>query len=433
MLLAYALPATPLALLGLPLYVYLPSYYAGERGLGLAAVGLVLLLARLWDVVADPLVGIASDRFELRFGRRRPWLIAALPLLLLAVAMLFWPAEGSGLAYLLIWTMALYLAWTMLQLPYSAWGAELSEDYHERTRIAGVREAAAILGTVLAASLPLFLAGNGDQGQALAALGRAILLLMPVTVVIAVAAVPEPARRLKERLGFRSGVAALLRNHPLRRLIAAYLLNGIANALPATLVLLFIEHRLQARDWSGVLLLAYFLSGIAAVPLWLRLSRHLGKHRTWCVAMLWNVAIFALVPLLGAGDAWWFLLICIATGACLGADLTLPSAMWADVVDFDAAETGSERAGLFFALWGMATKLALALAVGIAFPLLDLAGFSTARGASPTGLWALVLLYSLVPVGFKLGAIGLLWGFEIGPAEQTQLRRRIESMAKRPG
>lgn len=430
-LVAYGLPALPAAALGLPLYVFLPTFYATELGLSLAAVGAALLGARLWDVATDPVIGALSDRTGSRFGRRRPWLVAGLPLLVLSVWMLFRPADGAGIGYLATWSAALYLGWTMLALPHSAWGAELSDDYHERARISAAREVALVAGTLVAAGLPIAvgLDGQDDPGAVLAALALLLAVGLPVTVGLAVSLVPDSRAATVPPVPWRQAGALLAANRPFVRLIAAYLVNGVANGLPATLFLLFVAHVLAAPEMQGPLLFTYFLCGILGVPVWLALSRRLGKHRAWCVAMIANCLIFAWVPLLGAGDVGPFLAICVLSGLCLGADLVLPSAIQADVVDVDTAAGGGRRTGLYFAFWGMATKLALALAVGTAFPLLDLAGFRAGAESNPaTALLVLALLYGAAPVAFKIVAVTLMWRFPLDQAAQDVLRRRIRAI-----
>jgi len=431
---AYGLPALPAAALGLPLYVFLPTVYAGP-GLPLAAVGTALLLARLWDVATDPMIGVLSDRTGSRFGRRRPWLVAALPLLVLAAWMLLRPADGAGIGYLAGWSVALYLGWTMLALPHYAWGAELSDDYHERSRISAAREVAVVLGTLLAAGLPVVLGidGEAEPAAALAALAPLLAIGLPATVVLAVLAVPDRAGQTATAVPWREAGALLAANRPFRRLIVAYLVNGVANGLPATLFLLFVGHVLAAPAMQGPLLFAYFLCGVLGVPAWLALARRIGKHRAWCWAMIANCAVFAWAPLLGPGEVGAFLAICILSGLCLGADLVLPSAIQADVVDVDTAAGGGRRTGLYFGFWGMATKLALALAVGVAFPLLDLAGFQadTATNGTANGtaaLTALALLYGVAPVAFKLVAVALMWRFPLDAAAQAGLRDRIRQI-----
>ena len=420
-LLAYALPGLPLAALTLPLYIYLPALYADELGLGLSIVGAILLAARLADVAFDPLAGWLSDRFRSRLGRRKPFLLLATPLALIALYKLFIPEPGAGPGYLLGWTLLLYAAYTLLTLPYWAWGAELSDDYDERSRIVGAREGAVVLGTVVAAALPAAL-GAASKAIALAALAWLVIASLPAAVAVALWRAPEAAAPPPKALAFRRSARLIWRNGPFRRLLLAYLLNGTANGLTATLFLLFVEHRLQEPERAGVLLLVYFLCGVASVPIWVGLSRRMGKHRAWAAALGCCSVFFLAAPLLGPGDFGWFLAICVATGLCLGADLALPGSMQADVVDLDRARGGGERAGLFFALWAMATKLALALAVGVAFPLLDLLGFDPQTGE---GSWALAGLYAAAPIAIKLCAIAPIWRFPIDAKRQARLRALI--------
>lgn len=428
----YAAPALPLAMLTLPVYVVLPPHYAGTLGLGLGTVGAVLLLARLWDAVSDPLVGFLSDRIPTPFGRRRPWIALGLPVTLLGVWQLMLPPEGADAWHLGVWSAVLYTGWTLMVVPLTAWGAELSDDYHERTRISGAREGAVVLGTMAALALPAALGagGAGEEGRTLAIIGWATVILLPLSLVSLMYAVPERPAEASPPIGFRRGVAVLAGNGPFRRLVAAYLLNGVANGLPATLFLPFVGQGLGAGGQAGILLSVYFACGVGAVPLWIGLSRRFGKHRTWSAAMVAACLAFAPVPLLGPGDFWPFLAICVFTGLMLGADLVLPTAMQADVVDIDRMRTGgARRTGLYFALWSLATKLSTALAVGLAFPLLEAVGFRTEGPNDATPLAVLALTYSALPIAFKLGAVALLWSYPLDEARQAAIRRRIERRA----
>ncbi|MEM7171184.1 MAG: MFS transporter [Pseudomonadota bacterium] len=454
----YALPALPLALLFLPLYVTLPTHYSTDLGLSLTAVGTVLFLARLWDVVTDPLIGILSDRARRRppslLSHRKTWMLLGMPLIMVSAAALFLPGQtetGPQLAswqWLFVWSLLLYLGTTTVMLPYAAWGAELSGDYHERSRITGWREALAVLGTLLAVGLPAALLL--DRADSLLANGLILWLLLPLTIFLACKFVPDrhrpgaaavtptqapaPAPATTSPLPGRVQLKSLWRNRPFVRLIAAYFLNGVANGLPATLFLLFVEYRLERPDWAGPLLFLYLALGVLGIPLWLKLSQRWGKHRIWCGAMIWAALVFACVPFLGPGDEIWFALICVLTGICLGADLALPPSMQADVIDLDRLQTRQERAGLYFAIWGVATKLALALAVGLAFPLLDLAGFQTVAaqgstaatpGNTAAALLALALLYSLLPALFKLAAVACMTGYPLNQKTQERVHDLI--------
>lgn len=429
-LLAYGGVGMPLAVVGLPLYVFLPTHYAEHTGLGVTLVGLLLLLARLLDVITDPLVGHLSDRVPGAW-RRRAVMLSGLPLLLLSVPLLFRPPEEAGIGYLLAFSTLVYLGWTLVALPYAAWGAELSDDYHERSRITAAREGFVVLGTVTAAALPAVLGLQDDAGAALGTLAVLLWILLPPAFLILLWRVPERPGRLPP-VAWRSGWALLLTNRPFRRLLFAWILNGTANAIPATLFLLFVTHVLEAPEHAGPLLLVYFVTGIGALPVWLRLARHLPKHRVWTLSMLLASAFFIWVPFLGSGDVLVFYGITVLTGLSLGVDLALPAAMQADVIDQDTANGGGERAGLFFGLWGMATKLALALAVGLSFPLLGLAGFTTDGSNGSGALLALALTYAGLPVLFKLAAMALIWRFPIDAEVQHALRERIRAREDDP-
>jgi Na+/melibiose symporter-like transporter len=405
--LVYGLPALPLAMLGIPMYVFLPGFY-GEQ-LGLAAVGSALLVARLWDVVTDPAIGLLGDRLNTRLGRRRPLMLAGTPLLLFSAWQLFRPPADVDLTYLLGWGLAAYLGWTLVSLPYTAWGAELSTDYDRRASITASRESFMIVGTLLAVAWPS-LAGSGRaDADALRGLAWVLVATLPLSVALTCRLVPEK-RVASAPPGWQRGWALIRGNRPFQRLMLAYVLNGMANGLPATLFTLFVAHVLQAPERTGMLLIVYFLSGVAALPLWLWLARRLGKHRSWALSMLWNCAVFCWVPLLGAGDVNAFLVICVLSGLSVAVDMALPAAIQADLVDLDTSRGGGERAGLYFGLWNMATKLALALAVGLAFPLLEWVGFD-AQSVDSQGQLALALCYGALPIVFKLMATALVWRF----------------------
>jgi len=420
----YGLPGLPLAALGLPLYIYLPTFYAQQLGIGLAAVGTALLIARVSDVLTDPLIGMLSD--WLPIPSRRKWLMAiATPLLILAIWALFIPPDGAGFRWLLSWSLLVYLAWSLLTLPYTAWGAELSGDYDQRSTITASRESFVLIGTLVAAGLPLAMGiGSDAPGEALTVLAQFLAILLPVTVLLCILKVPEPNRR-SDPIGFRAGLALLKQNRLFIRLLFAYLMNGIANGLPATLFLLFVSYVLVLPEQFGLLLSAYFVSGLIGLPIGIKLAQRFNKHRVWGSSMLWAVVIFAWVPSLGAGDFVPFLIICILSGLSLGIDMALPASIQADVIDLDSAEGGGQRSGFFFGLWGMATKLSLALAVGIAFPLLDALGFDTQTAPVDNNLLALSVLYGLLPIPFKLLAAWTIWRFPLGRQQHQAVQQQL--------
>lgn len=432
----YAFPAFAVAVPTIPIYVFLPTFYAETMGLGLAATGLALLVARAFDVVTDPLVGIASDRLRLRWGRRKPWIAVGAVVGAVSLYQLLSPPEGVGTVYLAAWAVALYVGWTLVSVPYNAWGAELSGDYHERSRITGAREAVIVVGILSASFVPaVAAAADWTEAEGLEAIAWLTIAAGAPAFALLLARVPEPPAAPLRRppAGERwRAVAEIASNRPFLRLLGAWFVNGLANGLPAVLFPLYLQHGLEAdRVEQGMLIATYFLAAVLAIPLWLRLSRRYGKHRTWCAAMIVACAAFVWVPLLEPGAIGAFLVICIVTGASLGADLALPPAMQADVIDLDRLRSGKARAGVFFALWGVATKAAAACAVGFAFPALELFGFRAGADNAPEALFALAMIYAALPCVLKAGAIAVVWNHPITANRQMAIRRRLEARARR--
>jgi GPH family glycoside/pentoside/hexuronide:cation symporter len=433
-LLAYAAPGLALAIPTLPVYVHLPYLYGDLLGIGLAATGMILLSARAFDMVSDPAIGYLSDRVATRWGRRKPWILAGAPIAAVALVMLLDPPDGAGAGYLLWCLLALYAGWTLIAVPYTAWGAELSGSYHERTRITSLREGAGILGILIAVGIPALALANGMD------LPGALSLIAWVTVVAGGAALCWAMYDVPDRPGemlppvplgtlLITAGRSLRDNGPFRRLIAAWLVNGFSNGVPAVLFLFFLQHVLGVGEaGQGAFMLAYFLSAILAVPVWMRLSGRWGKHRVWSTSMLASCLMFAGVPFIDAGNAWLFFIVCVVTGAALGADLALPPSMQADVVDYGNWRFPGADAGLLFAFWSMATKGAQALAAGVALPLVSVLGFDPAV-PNDQGRLALAAVYAWLPLAFKIFAIALVWRFPITARRQRAIRQRLARRA----
>ena len=439
-LIAYGLPAFALAMPTIPAFVYLPALYA--EGLGLSAAGLVLLAARSVDVISDPIIGVVSDRYETRWGRRKPWIFLGALLAGFALIRLFQPPQDVTASYLMIWAIVLYLGWTLIAVPYTAWGAELSDDYHERSKITGLREGLTLIGILAAGAIPAIAAGMGwSEAEGLAAVSWTAIALGGPAILLLLLRVPEvpPSGGDDDKpqsFSIESAVRAarvMAGNKPFVRLLSAWFINGMANGIPAALFLLYLEFGLEASaSQRSVLILAYFVSGVLSIPLWVPLSRRFGKHKVWCWAMVLTCLAFIWVPTLVPGQIAAFAVICVVTGMGLGADLALPPALQADVVDFDRLRSGKARAGLFFALWSMSTKLALAVGVGVTFPALEALGFSADGGNSASALQSLAVIYAGVPVVLKCIAIAVIWTFPITRERQELIRRRLDRRATQP-
>lgn len=419
--LLYSLPALALAIPTLPAHVLVPTYYAQSLGLGLAATGTAIFIARVIDVLADPLVGFASDRA----GRRKPFVAAGAVIAAFALYAVFSPPAAPGAVYLGFWYALLYIGWSLVMVAYTAWGAELSTDYAERSRITSWREGAGLIGISIAATLPALLQQVGWQQDAAMEMTAVVAICLGAPALfLALRFVPEGRQRPQIVGRWHLAVAD---NPPFRRLLAAWFINGVANGLPAGLFPLFITLRLGADGpQTGLVLLIYFAAALVSLPCWLWLLRRIDKHRLWSLAMAGAILAFLVVPLLPHGAIVAFAGICVLTGFALGADLALPPAIQADVVDFDRWRHGTERAGLYFALSNMSAKLSGAIALGLAFPLLAFLGLDINAEASAAGdTLALAVIYAWVPCVFKAIAAAMMWNFPLDRKTQAMIAQEI--------
>jgi GPH family glycoside/pentoside/hexuronide:cation symporter len=429
----YGSAAFVLGLPTIPLLVLLPPFYAETMGLGLTATGIALFAARTLDVFSDPVVGYVSDRQNSRRGGRKPLIAAGALLGAISTYYLLTPENSVGVWYLGLWAGILYLGWTLINIPYLAWGASLSNDYQGRAQLTSVREVFTLLGILTAAAVPAIAASYGYSEQislgfiAWGTIGIG-LILFPVLLF----SVPEPRKPRTARLTAKTVLASIKQNKPFGLLIVGWFLNSLANGIPAVLFILFMKHVLAASDVErGILTTIYFLAGIIGIPIWLALSARVGKHRSWCFAMILACCAFALVPILDNGDIVAFACICALTGVTLGADMALPPAIQADVAEYEYFRSGYEATGTLFAIWSMITKLSFGLSVLIAFPMLDALGFDPQLSPQDNNLVALAMIYAVVPIVLKAGAIILLWHYPLTAQKQAVIRQHIEKRTRR--
>lgn len=423
---AYALPQAALSIPLIPVSVLLPSFYAQDLGLGFVLTGAVLLGARLIDIVTDPLIGTLSDHTTSPLGRRKPYMIAGGVLAVISLFALGRPVDASDALFLFVWSFLLYLGWTMTAIPYQTLAAELTPDYHRRTRLTSWRELSGLVGILVAVSVPFAVArfaGPPDNPLYVVALTTAAAgaaTFLPFMILVR-----EPPPRATERHFDGAnpfGSASPFRGNPLfLRLVSAWFVNGFANGLPAALLPVYVDTVLGLGETERYrFLFLYVIASIGCLPLWMRAAGRFGKDRAWIGAMTLASVSFLPAVFLGTGDGTWFAVICLVTGACLGADLALPPAMQADVADFDRLRSGRDRTAQLFGWWSLAAKLATALAIGLGFALIG----TTSEAGAPSRL-PVALLYAGLPVALKCSAIALMRGYRLNDRRTRAVQRRL--------
>jgi GPH family glycoside/pentoside/hexuronide:cation symporter len=400
----YALFAGLLAMAGLPIYIHAPKFYVDEYGVSLAALGTALFLLRMLDFVQDPALGWLAGATRRRRGAAVALASAVMALAMVGLFAVTPPIEP--LWWFALTLTALFSAFSFLTISFYAQGVQKAEamgaDGH--VRLAAWRETGSLLGVCLAAAAPTGLMLVVDAPFTAFAAG---FVAAALAAVLAMRAEWGAGAKIAQDTGFR----AVLGDALARRLLLIALLNAMPVAVTSTLFLFFVESRLQLPGWEGPLLLLFFLSAAVAAPLWGRLAAAYGARRMLLVGMVLAIVTFAFAATLGPGDGIAFAVICVASGAALGADLTLLSAIFARRMARIAPEAGAA-----FGLWAFVTKATLAIAAIVILPLLDRAGFSAGADNPEDALYLLTIFYAIVPCGLKLGAIALL---ALTPVEET--------------
>ena len=393
----YAVFAAMLACAGLPIYIHAPFFYVETYGVSLAALGGVLFALRLFDVVQDPALGFLAQRLRQRRG-----MAVAAGVAVMAMSMIGLFAIAPPIAP--IWWFALtmtglFSAFSFLNISMYAQGVQAAPKLGENgyLRLAAWRETGALIGVCVASVAPTVLAFTGAPFAGFA-LGFALLCLAAFWLM----------RRDWTATDIASGsvfaeFATVLSDPIARRLLAVALLNAAPVAVSSTLFLFYVDSVLLAPGWEGPLLLLFFVAAAATAPVWTRLAERFGARPMLLSAMVLAILAFSLVLLLGPGDTLPFALICLASGAALGADFALLPALFARRMEAVAPEAGAA-----FGLWSFVSKFTLAFAAAVLLPALELAGFQSGEGNSEAALRLLTYLYALVPCFLKLGAIALL-------------------------
>jgi GPH family glycoside/pentoside/hexuronide:cation symporter len=415
---AYGAPTFAVAYLLFFVQFYFLKFATDVLLLAPALVSVLFGAAKMWDGVSGPLIGSWSDRSRSRLGRRRPFLLAALPLLAFGFVMLWSVPSGLGGAALVAWiAIALFVffgAFDLYTLPHMALGAELSTDSHERTRLFGVRQASFTIGIMLAFG-GIQYAMNAESPRQAAA-----LLAIPVAIVAAVVlAIPPLALREPERVDRRGGTGIVagfrdvLATSASRRLLAVQFVEAVGVGAVGTMAPYIAEYLLGQPEVVGVLPAAYVVSGVLAIPLWVRVSKSFGKRETWIAAMAIAALAFAGIWTVGRGDFVLLMALLVVAGAAMGCGGVLGNALLADVIDVDERRTGERKEGVYSAAMLLALKVGTAIALALSGPIMTVTGFAPNVAQSESSLLGIRILFAGMPcVGFVIGA-WLFRGFRL--------------------
>ena len=428
---AFALPCVPVAAMLMPVVVYLPNYYATDLGVSLGAIGFAFGIVRLFDLWLDPTLGFLIDRTNTRFGRFKPWLVAGLPIAVLAVWMLFMARPGIDGNYILFWLVLGFLGQSMATMAHVTWAARLAPEYGQRARVFSWWQGFTVAGMLIVLAMPpLMKIGFGlDYGQGVRAMGWFVVLSLPVAILLALLAIHEPESPPNTQSATWRHYLDLIRRPSSMRLLASDILLGTGPVIAGTLFFFYFD---AIRGWdrseAGLLLLLYFIGALLGAPFWGRLGQAIGKHRALAIAAV-AYAVAQVSVLIAPEGLVWGIVTMILAGLPYSAGPILLRAMMADLGDEERLKSGVDRSGLMFGLLSGAVKIGSAVAVFASVSALEFFGFKADSGAEngPRALFVLSVSFAVVPALLALAGAALVTGHSMDKAAHDTIRKALEA------
>ena len=432
--LALSTLAFPLSGIGLPLGVYLSPFYADEIGLGVALTGMLFMALRLLDMLLDPTIGHLVDSFNSKWGRARPWIVASVPMLMLAAYFVYMPPrEGASAVYFVLWMVVLYVGSTMLIIARNAWVADIATDYDDRSRHFVMIEMASVLSMLFLLIIPVIIANNGgDRFAQIGAMGWCLIISLPLTALIACMFVPDPPRTKnpEEKAYTFADLRKAVGNRFLKTVLLLELLIGMGITVTASLYLFVAESVFGLSDvQASLLLVVFFLSSVVGLPVWMRIASRTEKHKAVCVAVLMSAGSYALYLVAAQLPGFWpFALAAVINGFAFTAPLVIGRSMTADVVEWELVQSGTNRAGLYFGLNAGAYKIGASLATGLAYLLVGLvAGYEAGADNPPEAVQGLLFIFCGLPAVLYLITFFVVRSYPLTRAVQAETAVQLEA------
>ena len=435
-LVAYAVQGVGVSFLS-TLFVVMYLKFATDRiGVPMITMGAIFLVAKVWNAIADPIVGSWSDRTRSRWGRRRPWLLGST----LPLAWFTWmtwapPAPLAGPA-LVAWVAAsvlgFYSAMTAFQVPHAALGVELTHQPQSRNRVFAVKYVVQMIGLFLALWVGIGLVGDRETGREggrwlglLGGVAAALLVALPLLLL------PKERPDYQGRGGVSivRAVRDVAGNPEARLLLFVFFIEAVGLGGLTVLVPFVTEYVMKRPDLTEAMLSLYVLAGVLGVPLWVWLARRFEKRRLWLVAMAMGGLSFGLLVFLGENG--WPLMVAssLIAGTAQACGNSIGQALKADVVDLDELRTGERKEGAYFAAWSFVNKLGNAILASSAGFALGLAGYEANAEQTPAVKHTMLFLLGGMPLlGYAVGALAFA-RFPLTEAEHARIRRELEARA----
>ena len=431
----FALPAMVSAVMHGPIVGIVPALYASEFGLNLALIGTVLLAARVFDAVTDPMIGYLSDRTTSPYGKRKPWIVGGSFLTVISIYFLYTPGESATMVYFLTFSLLLYFAWTLMEIPYTAWMLEMSRESEQRTRLNAARIFALLAGGILFYLAPQIVPESGGRMDfnVLGIVAWFCVFMIPLTTILMVVLVPQGdvfespnPPELGELWGSLKG------NRPFKYFLGMYVFIGLASGVSGGLSFMYVDSYLAIGDrFTELFLPALFISPII-LPGWVWVLNRFGKVRTTFTAFVIYTMIMPLPWFITPGEDAFIGMLVYFVALSLFSPLlmvAMPSIM-GDIIDFDELQTGKNRAGQYNSFLALIAKGMGAVGTPIGLLLVGLFGYQPGVENDATSITALRVVFNWLPVLLIIPGLYLLFRFPIREAEQKETKARLEERAR---
>ena len=416
----YSLPAVAFAIPTFPVMVFLPALYSENFGLSISYIGVVLFIAKIFDIITDPVMGWLNDK---RIMSRKFWIIFGALLSGLSLHKLFQLESLPYNEYLFIWIVLLYVGWTMFQIPYLSIGYEIEDNYHDRTKLSATREFFVLLGLFCSLSIPMIVELENKE------LVKSLVNLALISGFIGLAIFLFFVRTTKPKVDDKLSIKTILNlknNSKIRKLFLIWFLNSLANVFPMILFVFFITYVLGGNDGNRQeTLFYYFLFSVIGIPIWTLLSKKTNKVFTWRVSLVLSAIIFSLVLFLENGNFAYFIIISCLTGLCLGADLLIPLSIQADMIDYHRMKFKEDISGFIFSVITFLNKISFAIASIFVFGILGMLDFDSDKDINQQSKYFIIFSYAVIPIILKLTASHLLKRLNFTENELISIQKEI--------
>ena len=441
---AYGMPGLGAGYMYLLMSLYVMKFSTDVLLIAPAVMGIIFSISRIWDAISDPIAGYLSDRTTFKFGRRRTWMLLSFVPISFGFLAVFSPPESMQGQSLDLWMMiailSFYSAITLFNVPHMALGAELSEDYHERTRLFGVRHIGFTLGSILSlVSMSLLISEEnsptGDVRELASNLAFFAVAVMSLMIFFSVSRLKEDPK-FQNRVNknpFRAFRDIWVNPHA-KILIIVLFIENLGGAVIGVLTLYVTQYIVEAPAWAPIIIFAYMLPSALSVPLWIPLSRRFGKIRLWVFSLALTGISFGGIFIIPFLDSVTDRLIVMFLGAILGGMASgcggaIGPSVKGDVIDYDEYLTGERKEGSYFAALNFVYKSATGIMLLVTGFVLQFSGFIPNQPQTMEVKIALISLYGLVPLVFySLGSYLLYKKFKFGEKEHAAIKQQIQEM-----